>query len=723
MCLKNPSEKLLETEKQVQIDINNSIDAYEHLIFNAGAGAGKTHALIESLKHIINVHGNRLKMHNQYIICITYTNVATNEIKERLGNSELVKVSTIHERLWELIQSYQKQLVEIHKENMQALLVELRNKLYSDSIEKDYKEFRELDDENKNSFITMIKTKKSDFYTYIDKPVADLRSNFADVTTIFPNILKSKERFKKTVKLIYKIENFKECLNNINEATDKKYKSVNYLSKYNNDILHKMIISHDTLLDYAFKIIERYSTLQQIIVNKYPCILVDEYQDTHPNVVKILKTLADYAHTNQNKFSVAYFGDTAQNIYDDGVGDNINSLHPDLKRIDKIHNRRSASEIIQVINKIRNDDIEQQSIYEDSKGGSVKFYIGNTESIEDFINNYKQEWSISQNNKLHCLVLTNKLVAKYNGFENIYKKISSTDYYKKNWESINTELLSNDTSKLGNVANLFYRVLKFKHDLENPKTPLIKIIKYEIYKNLNLNNIDELLQLLKSIRGTNLQRYFISMFGIYNTTENEDYKKIIEELLNLEREFNCNGLLAYFLNELYRDIEEDKIDVAKENLVQLLTIDFSEYEKWYRFINKEENEEVIYHTYHGTKGEEYENVIIIMEKGFGKDKTKFSDFFINYSTLLAKLKKLKWSGFQVNLTLEDYQYQFNEFFKESSQKLEGEELKKFINTRNLLYVACSRAIKKLRILYLDDVSSFQGNVQAIFGETQNSQQC
>jgi len=81
MCLQNPSEELIESEKQVQLDINNAIDNFEHLIFNAGAGAGKTHSLIESLKHLIQKHGNRLKTHNQNIICITYTNVATNEIK------------------------------------------------------------------------------------------------------------------------------------------------------------------------------------------------------------------------------------------------------------------------------------------------------------------------------------------------------------------------------------------------------------------------------------------------------------------------------------------------------------------------------------------------------------------------------------------------------------------------------------------------------------------
>ena len=344
MCLQNPLQELLESEKKVQLDINNSMDNFEHLIFNAGAGAGKTHALIESLKHLIQKHGDRLKTHNQNIICITYTNVATNEIKERLGNSELVKVSTIHERLWELIEPYQKQLVEIHKENIENELSKNTNELNENAL------FTSLNEDEQSSFKTIMIANRDSFRLNRDKPAGAFRSVIENILPDgFPNLLSNIQNFKKLVSIIYKIEDFEECLTKIDERTDKKYKSIVYLLKYNNDILHKMIISHDTLLDYAFKIIERHNTLQQILVNKYPYILVDEYQDTNENVVKILKTLVDYAQSNENKFFVAYFGDTAQNIYDDGVGENIETLHPDLKRIDKIHNRRSTNEVIEMM--------------------------------------------------------------------------------------------------------------------------------------------------------------------------------------------------------------------------------------------------------------------------------------------------------------------------------------------------------------------------------------
>lgn len=79
------------------------------IVFNAGAGAGKTYALIESLKYIIKQYGTKLIATNQKIICITYTNTAVHEIRERLGNTDIVLVSTIHERPWDLIKSYKKE--------------------------------------------------------------------------------------------------------------------------------------------------------------------------------------------------------------------------------------------------------------------------------------------------------------------------------------------------------------------------------------------------------------------------------------------------------------------------------------------------------------------------------------------------------------------------------------------------------------------------------------
>ena len=102
--------------------IKNCINEEKSWIFDSGAGAGKTYALIETLKYIIIKKEKELKYNNQKVICINYTNVAVDEIKQRLGKTQLVNVSTIHEYIWETIRPYKKLLVDYHKVNYQRLM-------------------------------------------------------------------------------------------------------------------------------------------------------------------------------------------------------------------------------------------------------------------------------------------------------------------------------------------------------------------------------------------------------------------------------------------------------------------------------------------------------------------------------------------------------------------------------------------------------------------------
>ncbi len=675
MSLTQVSKEAIAQEQQIQNQIFNCIDEYQNIIFNAGAGAGKTYALIESLKYIIETKGEKLNNHNQNIICITYTNVATREIQERLGNTKLVKVSTIHERLWELIRDYQKQLVEIHKDKLNNELDNIEDELESDTKFQIYKETI-----NKESFIEVMIEHKNGYYQNKDKRAADFKvfiKSFLDEQ--YHDLLGNVGNFKSLIGKIYKIKNYTECLNKIE---NREYKKVNYDARFNNDRLHKMLISHDTLLEYTYQIINRYERVRQIIIDKYPYILVDEYQDTNENVIKILKLLSNYSEQIKHNLFIGYFGDTAQNIYDTGVGSTILELHPNLNNISKVYNRRSTNEVIQVINKIRNDEIQQESIFSDANGGSVKFYHGNEGDIDGFIERYKVAWNIDQNNKLHCLVLTNELVAKYNLFGNLYQKLKETPYFKTNWKNINTEILSQDISKLGRIPNIFWRIMDFKVKIENPKTSIINLINEKIYKDLTFKQIKELIELLKSIDDDSIKLFIESIFQIYNETDNISYKRTIRELFELEI-YTFDSFLDHILNKLFPNIEEGNIESAKEKLTELLEVDYIEYIAWFDFINKVERQDVIYHTYHGTKGEEYKNVIILMQNNFGKDRNKFSSFFSKYNT-----------------------------------ELNNGELIKYTNTKNLLYVSCSRAIENLRILYLDDISDFRDGIESIFGEVE-----
>ena len=316
MSLSRISSSNKEIEDKILDELYRSIDNDESIIFSSGAGSGKTYALIESLKYILNNYEKALKEHNQNIVCITYTNVATIEVKERLGNSDLVKVSTIHERIWELIKSHQKALVEIHKERLDEEIAKLNAEIEDDSR---YKIYRDLGEDQKKEFkkIMLGNNKRELFYENYSERAKDFKALFEADLSNFPSLLKNVANFKKIVSTIYKLENYSNCQTSI-KSSEKGYTTVKYDSKFNSDRLHWMRISHDTLLDYGLEIIQNYDLLKQMIIDQYPYILIDEYQDTNEKVVKIVKQLSDHAVKIKHKFFVGYFGDAAQNIYNDG---------------------------------------------------------------------------------------------------------------------------------------------------------------------------------------------------------------------------------------------------------------------------------------------------------------------------------------------------------------------------------------------------------------------
>lgn len=85
--------------------IESALENNKSFVLSGGAGSGKTH----SLKEVINsIYGSNP---NAKIACITFTEVASNEIAERCKNTDRnLWVSTIHKFLWENIKNYKPQL-------------------------------------------------------------------------------------------------------------------------------------------------------------------------------------------------------------------------------------------------------------------------------------------------------------------------------------------------------------------------------------------------------------------------------------------------------------------------------------------------------------------------------------------------------------------------------------------------------------------------------------
>ena len=100
----NPAELAAQEALQRMCD---AIDEGKSFLFEAGAGAGKTESLVRALRYLIDKQGNELRRRQQQVACITYTNVASNEIASRTDRHPAVLSSTIHSFCWSLIKDFQ----------------------------------------------------------------------------------------------------------------------------------------------------------------------------------------------------------------------------------------------------------------------------------------------------------------------------------------------------------------------------------------------------------------------------------------------------------------------------------------------------------------------------------------------------------------------------------------------------------------------------------------
>lgn len=200
------------------------IDESKSLVFNAGAGSGKTYALVECLKYVIQSYGKQLKEHNQRIMCITYTNVAANNIKEKIGNSNLVLVSTIHERLWQLINTFQPELLTLHKEKIEEIIKKDQQELTDETNKnaKVYKVYRDLPAEDRKKFEDTVWDHKEEFYQGYMMNSTEFREHYSPFVKQYEDIMKNVDYFRKIVGKVYEMKRFEICLENIQQGKLKK---------------------------------------------------------------------------------------------------------------------------------------------------------------------------------------------------------------------------------------------------------------------------------------------------------------------------------------------------------------------------------------------------------------------------------------------------------------------------------------------------------------------
>lgn len=99
--------------RDAQSKIDDCLDRGRSFRLEAGAGAGKTYSLVAALKRLIANRGAQLLQSGQKVACITYTEVARNEIAQEIEEHPAILVDTIHAFCWAFLAQFQKSLREL----------------------------------------------------------------------------------------------------------------------------------------------------------------------------------------------------------------------------------------------------------------------------------------------------------------------------------------------------------------------------------------------------------------------------------------------------------------------------------------------------------------------------------------------------------------------------------------------------------------------------------
>ncbi|WP_319481261.1 UvrD-helicase domain-containing protein [uncultured Draconibacterium sp.] len=589
----------------------NCIRKEQNFVLQGGAGSGKTESLKRVIEHISkNYPGKK-------IACITHTNLAVDEIKSRVDDD--YTICTIHSFLNDLIKDYKKNLHEVIGDIFKLKKVD-------NTEHKDYKKCYE-------------------------KYASLLHSVLKETV---PKVVGKREYDKSAVEYNNDLNTNIENLNNEIERLIKEhdYNEVRY-NETRFDRFKDLSFGHDSLLQIASFLFERYPLLSKILQDKYDFIFVDEYQDTNNAIVDIFLNKIP----SDSKTIIGLFGDSMQGIYDDGIGyveEYIaNGL---LKKVEKEDNYRCSEQVIEFINQLRDDGLKQEVAFKTKNGevetkldrqGAVKLYYsiydgsrtasGNPQNKEEYLQHLNSviKHVDDNNNGYKKLMLTNKSIASEVGFENLYNVFNdryvdvkeeiekdltrlqlldlaelSKAYSRKDYNFIITELkkagfLITTIEDKKKISSILDKIVASKHgaiellELAFENRLLKKSDSYSSY-------IDRKDSFLTDIKDDEFYPTFKSYYeGGQNT-----FTKMAKEVDGLNEEVFKEFQRLYKKERFYNDLFSSKIK-------------FKEILNYFSYLNEETN----YITMHKTKGSGIENVMVVLDEYFWYQKYKFKTIF------------------------------------------------------------------------------------------------
>lgn len=622
-----------------------------NFLLSGGAGSGKTYSLVEVIKKVIE------EFPTTKVACMTYTNSAVKEIDERV-NHENLNVTTIHDFLWDNIKNYQKELKKV--------LIELINE---DDVDK----------------IKLINDQK-------------VEPTFFD------------------------------------EIEEVKY-------SYQGVQLPQGIISHDELLIIANRMFKNHKLLCDIIKDKFKFIFIDEYQDTHKEVVEIF---LEHLNKSDKHNIIGFFGDAMQSIYDDGIGNLDDYLKAKVVfEVRKIQNRRNPKLVYELANELRTDGIQQAHSNDENapnmiskdevKLGDIKFIYSKSEDL-DKVKRYLK-WDFNDFKETKELNLTHNLNAvkgKFTNLMDIYNNDKILEYKNAIVKQLKSskDILISDDDTFGQVIEkvnlplprpikefvesnpmLFEEAKKYKfisfrriylksdiltddkkqdEEEENKKGSkrdhLLKHL-FKIQNNIKYYKEAKYLEFLKE---TDYKEYLKINKLVFNIEQKQILKKNIQELVNVEDKT---------IEDIIDDAHNKGICLKTYNLLKFQTekvyaynrikkVKFSEFQNVYNYLEGL----TPYSTQHKVKGDEFNNVLVILDNG-------------------------NWNKYNFEYLFDSLNQEKNLIAGKSKTKSKLESFYRTLpRTQKIFYVCCTRAKENLAVYYNNPSLEVIKKAKEWFGE-------
>lgn len=309
---------------------------------SAGPGAGKTYWLVNHIKNIL--HNSKKLSITRKVACITYTNIAVETIYTRLGTSSTqVEVSTIHSFLYKhIVKPYVSFISEEYNLDISKIdghdEVKTSFKKVSDWIENhpNYSTLRHPFTFNQLTRLQNNKTALSNWFNSINYTF-NQTSNNIDVSLVRSEAYYIEDDDRRYLN--------RRCLNAL------EHNLIEYKKQYWNEGK----VSHDDVLFFSFQILKKFPFVSDVLLSKFPYLVIDEFQDSNPIQIEIFKMLV------LNGIKTGVIGDYIQSIYGfQGANHTqFNSFTlPNLNEYTLNENRRCSNEIIDVLNSIRTDIVQ-----------------------------------------------------------------------------------------------------------------------------------------------------------------------------------------------------------------------------------------------------------------------------------------------------------------------------------------------------------------------------